>query len=268
MAEIRPMGTKGMELPPAAGNAVNPRHFMVRLNGDSVMGQRMDYYDHARAQTTVPIASIAGGNAQVIVTNRTNAATDRMVISKIFMEYPRQFDFGGVTNFKFELAPNPNGNYLEIVGFPITGSDVPVLYDLTNGQRYVPSGLSSTWRFRIAPSSVPRTMLMVSVAPVYVKTINSFEERQFVDYADPQRQGDFLIISNSLLTASSGPGDPVEEYRLYRSSPQGGGHKAAVYLMDQLEDQFAYGIHHSDPVGHVFRYEVKKQVKGDQPGAR
>src|SRR5690606_35419231 len=39
----------------AAGNAVNPRHFLVRLNGDSVMGLRMDYYDYAKAQTTVPI---------------------------------------------------------------------------------------------------------------------------------------------------------------------------------------------------------------------
>lgn len=226
----------------AAGNAVNPRHFLVRLNGDSIMGQRMDYYDHARAVSNVPLASIAGGTAQITVTNRTNAGNDRMVISKVFLEYPRQFDFGGATNFKFELPASPVGNYLEIVGFPVTGADQPVLYDLTNGQRYMPGGLSTTWRFRITPSAVPRTMLFVSVAPTYLKTINSLTERQFINYAEPQRQGDFLLITNSLLTGESGPEDPVEDYRLYRSSPQGGSHKAAVYLIDQLEDQFGLGI--------------------------
>ena len=51
-----------------------------------------------------------------------------------------------------------------------------------------------------------------------------------------------LIISNKKLKNSTNGIDNVEEYRKYRSSNQGGGFNAKTYYIDELNDQFAYGM--------------------------
>ncbi|MFN4315886.1 MAG: C25 family cysteine peptidase [Chitinophagaceae bacterium] len=226
----------------AAGNAINQRYFRVALNGDSIMGQQMDYYSDARAVRTLPVSAIASGSAQVAITNRSTGSADRMVLSKISIEYPRIFDFGAAARFAFELPASAVGNYIEINNFPTTGADLPVLYDLTNGQRYSPTTTAAPFRFRLTASATKRSLVMVSVAPVYVTSINQLTERNFVNYLAPEQQGNFLMIASALLTAATGSYDPVEEYRQYRSSAEGGSYNAKVYLIDQLEDQFAFGI--------------------------
>lgn len=74
-----------------------------------------------------------------------------MVIAQTELLYPRQFNF--VANNFFELPANAAGNYLEITGFNF-GSVSPVLYDLTNGKRYV-ADISNAPMVKIvlAPSS-------------------------------------------------------------------------------------------------------------------
>ena len=226
----------------AAGNAVNQRSFRVLLNGDSVLGSQMDYYDQAKAFTEVATSRLSSGTAQIIVGNRGTGSADRMVVEMISLQYPRNFDFAGFTQMDFTLPGNMAGNYLEITGFPGTGANPPILMDLTNGKRYVATTAAAPFKYRLEPSSVERRLVMAAVAPSYVKTITSLKQVQFVDYSLPSNQGDYLMIANALLTAASGSGDPVEEYRQYRSSGVGGGYNAKVYLIDQLEDQFAFGI--------------------------
>jgi hypothetical protein len=58
-----------------------------------------------------------------------------MVVHQIEVTYPRQFNFG-MLQLEFALPANTTGNYLEITGFD-HGGVAPVLYDLTNGKRYV-----------------------------------------------------------------------------------------------------------------------------------
>jgi hypothetical protein len=121
----------------AAGNAVNPRYFRIKLNGDSIYSQNMDYYDYAKATIPVTIAQLNKSLAATIeITNMCASAGDRMVASRFELIYPRQFNFGGFSNFFFELPATSTGNYLQIAGFT-NGSVAPVLYDLTNGKRYV-----------------------------------------------------------------------------------------------------------------------------------
>ncbi|MEP7279196.1 MAG: C25 family cysteine peptidase, partial [Bacteroidota bacterium] len=55
-------------------------------------------------------------------------------------------------------------------------------------------------------------------------------------------QGNYLIISNPLLYNGANGVNPVDEYRIYRSSANGGGYNANVFDIDELVDQFAFGI--------------------------
>ena len=226
----------------AAGSAVNPRNFRVRLNGDSILGQTMDYYDYSKVSRSVPVSLISSGSANFQVTNLCAAPGDRMVIGQIEFTYPRQFHFGAASNFYFELPANTAGNYLEIAGFTYSGG-APVLYDLTNGKRYeANTGTASLLKIVLQPSAVDRQLVLVSEALANIKQITAFQQRNFIDYKLATNQGDFLIITHSLLAGNAGGIDPVEDYRIYRSSANGGGYNAKVYLIDQLEDQFGFGI--------------------------
>lgn len=225
-----------------SGNAMNQRNFRVSLNGDSIYGQSLDYYEYGKTGKAVPVSMIASNTANIQVTNRGVIPDDRMVIATVELWYPRKFNFGGASNFPFVLPANTAGNYLEITGFNFSGT-APVLYDLTNGRRYVVD-ISNPALLKVVlqPSSADRQLVLVSEAAGAPKTVTSLEQRNFINYEAAQNQGDFLIITNSLLTGASGGGDPVEDYRQYRSFAEGGAYNAKVYLIDQLVDQYAYGI--------------------------
>ncbi len=225
----------------ASGNALNPRQFEIKVNSTLVSTETMDFFDYKKAQVSFATGLISSGAANVEVKNITTLPNDRMVIGKTELLYARQFNFGGANIFSFELAANTSGNYLEISGFNHGGTG-PVLYDMTNGKRYI-GDVSNPSLVKVAlePSSVSRKLLLMNFS--YPGTpVTSLQQRNFIDYSISANQGDYLIISHPYLMTTAGGSNPVEEYRNYRSSAAGGGHSAKIYLIDELIDQFGYGI--------------------------
>ena len=49
-----------------------------------------------------------------------------------------------------------------------------------------------------------------------------------------------MITHPSLYSSSKG--NPIQQYATYRSSADGGGYKVGIYDIDELVDQFAFGI--------------------------
>ncbi|MBS1654526.1 MAG: hypothetical protein JSU05_06765, partial [Bacteroidetes bacterium] len=226
----------------AAGDAINPRTFRIRVNGDSLVGRQMDYFDYAKIDTTFNGGLLGAGFVIVDVTNQSAISTDRMVVAKCEIVYPRQFNFGGLNNFVFTLPANAAGNYLQITNFNY-GSTAPVLYDITNGTRYVADiSTPSTVKIQLQPSAVERTLVLVSEDASNITAINSLQTRNFIDYSTTANKGNYLIISNSALLSASDGSNPVEDYRAYRSSAAGGSYNSKIYLIDQLVDQFGLGI--------------------------
>jgi hypothetical protein len=227
-----------------SGNAVNLRPVRIRVNGDSILGREMDYFDYTKIDTAVALSHLLSSPsaATIEIANQSLVGTDRMVVHKVELTYPRQFDFGGGASFAFTMPANANGNYLQITDFSY-GSVAPVLYDLTNGQRYVTDiSTPSFIKVVLAPSAVDRKLLLVSEGPSNISFITNFQTRNFVDYSQAANQGDYLIISHpSLYTSSSGT-NYVDAYRGYRSSPAGRSFNAKIYNIDELVDQFGLGI--------------------------
>ncbi len=222
----------------AAGNAINARYFRVTVNLDSVAKVDVNYYDYVRATIPLTIAQLSSGSVYIELTNRSTGV-DRLVFNQCELSYARIFNFGGASSFPFELPANPSGNYLEIANFG--GAGTPVLIDITNNQRYVVDASNpALLKVVLQPSATPRKLVLISSNTF--NDVTSFEQRNFINYGLAANQGDFLIITNSIFTNATPGGDPVEEYRQYRSSSTGGGFNTKVYLIDQLVDQFAYGI--------------------------
>ncbi|GAA4748533.1 C25 family cysteine peptidase [Flavisolibacter ginsenosidimutans] len=231
------------------GNATHPsRRYRITLNGDSVLGGAVPYLNSSTDQATFNLSQLSSGNAALAVTNLSDPCTiapciniDRLVVHKIEMTYPRQFNFGGEVNFEFNLPASAAGNYLEISNFS-GGGTAPVLYDLTNGKRYVGEISGSLVKFALQSSAVTRSLVLVSEAASNIASIDALQSRNFINYAATANQGDYLIVSNSALFNGANGSNPVDDYRAYRASAQGGGYNAKIYLEDQLADQFGFGI--------------------------
>ena len=226
----------------ATGNAINPRNFLVRINGDSIARIIMDYFDYVKAVVPVNLSLISGGTANISVLNQAGDPTDRMAMAQIELVYPHQFNFESARRFYFELPANANGNYLEISNFNYNGV-APALFDITNGKRYIGDITNpSLIKFALLPSAVNRKLVLLAIDPGNVDNVSSLQQRNFVNFSQAANQGNYLIISNPLLTAGANGSNPVEDFRAYRSSSAGGSYNAKIYMIDELVDQFAFGI--------------------------
>ena len=223
----------------ACGNALNARQFQVKINGTQVAVITMDFFDCVKANIPVTVGDISSGAASVDVINNCPTPNDRMVIARTELTYARLFNFSGADRFEFTLPANAAGNYLEISGFTHNGIS-PVLYDFTNGQRYVCDiSNPSLVKVVVQPSATGRKLLLVSQHSSVPGAITTFQPRTFTNYALPANQGNYLLISHPALMNGANSSNPVEEYKAYRSSAAGGSHNAKIYLIDELVDQFA-----------------------------
>jgi hypothetical protein len=79
-------------------------------------------------------------------------------------------------------------------------------------------------------------------------------QRNFLNFATASNQGDYLIISNKILIGNDANGT-VQQYAAYRNSSEGGGYNGKIYDIDELVDQFAYGIkQHPLSIKNFLRY--------------
>lgn len=226
-----------------AGNAPNQRDYTADLNNTPIAGGKISAFE-ARVDnnSSVPLSVLTSNNALIRITNKSSNVNDRIVSGFIELTYPRQFDFDNQLSFAFTLGSSVSSKYLEITNFNAGGA-VPVLYDLTNFRRYVADvSAPGKMRFVVLPSSAPANFVLVSQGPAAATAITTFQQRNFTDYHAPANQGDYLIITHATLQVPFSGTNQVEQYRAYRSSVQGGGFNAKIYDIEQLVDQFGYGI--------------------------
>jgi hypothetical protein len=238
-----------------SGNATNPRNYRVNINGDSTIGGPVNYFNELVDSTFFPVSRIAGGSANIVLYNNSIYSSDRMVAHRYEMTYPRQFNFGGASNFEFALPAATTGQYLQITNFS-NGTAAPVLYDLTNGLRLVANtDIAGQFQFVLPASATERRLVLVRGDGSTVSQVGAMQSRTFTDYTQSQNTADYLIISNPLLAAGSGGSNPLEAYRAYRSSVAGGSYNAKIFYFQDLVDQFAFGIkNHPIAIVNFLRY--------------
>jgi len=240
-----------------AGTADNVRNVQVSVNGAVVADTTINSFYDLQAARPVPLSDISSNSARILFTNNSSVTADRVVGSFYELTYPRQFDFGGQANFSFQLPARSAGYLLNIANFSISGSATPVLYDLTNGLRYTGVVSGTTVSFALTGSTTTTDLVLVNEDPSTVTSVTTLTPKTFVNFASSSNQGNYLIITNPLLY-NDGTNDgvnPVNDYKAYRSSPAGGGWDAQVYDINELVDQFAFGIKkHPDAIQNFLRY--------------
>ncbi len=226
----------------SVGDAQNSRTVQVRLNGDSITTYQMDYINYVKLEEPADVNKIAGGYATVQIINKSSYGCDEMRVASIEITYPRTFNMGGASFFSIPLSASTTGRFLAFDHFN-HGGTAPVIYDVANGKRYVGDiSMADTAKFLLSPSQADYDLVITTQTGNYYKAISTIEKRNFVNYSKKTNQGNYLIISNPVLYNGPGGVNNVEKYRQYRATVNGGAYKTKVIDINELVDQFAWGV--------------------------
>lgn len=197
------------------------------LRTDSFDGWRMINTVH-----TLPTDVLSSGTAQ-LKWEGTGGPKDEVSIGYAKVRYPASPDADGETTLNFELEANGLPQYLEIADVNLSSA---VVYDLTNGLRIPVENIDGGLLRVLLPAANGLRQLAISAE----NEATLVDEVAATNLSLPDlNAADYVILTHSLLREE---GDPVQTYADYRSTPQGGGYSTAVVNIDDLFDQFAYGV--------------------------
>lgn len=180
------------------------------------------------------------------------ASNDRANISNIILTYPRRFDLLDTSFFQFNLTQSSLRRYIELENF--TGSNA-IAYDVQNAQRLVPDLASGNLARLALPGDIsPRQLVLANDAGI--RTVSAINKIDFVDYLEAD--ADFIFITHTTLRNPSNGADQVQEYANYRASQQGGGYDPIIVDVQQIYEQFAYGIDRHNIAIRNFGHYIKK----------
>ena len=207
-------------------------------------------YGVKNLEFSVPQAEIKP--VTVISVSSYGNSIDDHRIAYITLNYPRNFGFGYKNNFVFKIRESAQTIYLEIGKVP-AGTE-PLIYDLTNNLRIKGSVYGSTARFSLPPSSTERELVYCFENSAIIGVVK--KNVVFTDYR--QKKSDYLILSNSRFFLDKNNQNIVQEYADYRSSSIGGNYNASVIDIEEIYDQFAYGIdRHNIAIRNFSNYALK-----------
>ena len=167
----------------------------------------------------------------------TAEAYDYSSIGGMSLKYARQFNFGASKIFDFTIAAATSVKYVEITNFN-AGTSAPVLYDLTNNQRIQTTLENGLVKIALPPSVSERKLVLIATAEV-----QNVSTAKPVTFTDVKSDGGNYIMITPLKFLNDGTGkNYVQEYADYRSSAAGGNFKSKIVDIEQLYDQFAYGV--------------------------
>jgi hypothetical protein len=208
----------------------------ITLNGVGVHSEIFAGYRLEETTFEKPVNSLS--TSEQLNVSGMAGSNDRYAIAWASLIYPRQFNFDNQASFSFSIQPSGNRKLLEISQFQFSNS-APVLYDLTNFTRTITAVGSGLVRVALTPSSVSRHLLLVD--PVNgVRTVTTMQIVEFQDYRD--LDAEFIIVSHPVLFEDVDGSNPVQDYAAHRSAQRGGSYRTVVLSVEQLYDQFAYGI--------------------------
>jgi len=226
-----------------AGTADNPRTVQVTVNGIPIGDTAFSSFYDALSTWPVPSSVVNTGTVNIAIIDQSAVPSDLMRASIAELTYPRLFNFGGASNFTFQLPARSAGYLLNITNVPLAGA-TPVLYDLTHGYRYSAAISGSTLAFALPGTTTTTNFVLVNEDPGTVTNVTGFTTKTFENTSVAGNQSNYIIISNPLLyTDGTNDGvNPVNDYKAYRSSAVGGSFNVQVYDINDIIDQFGYGI--------------------------
>lgn len=199
-------------------------------------------YKTIHIQRNIPVIKLGNTNTHFSFTlpNDLGITADRNALSYIEIKYPHTTNLNNNNKFGFS-TPLFSGSKstLEISNLNILANDSVIAYDLKNNKRIVFAKTGLTFKAVINNSGEENNLFLSTGAQIInilsIEAVNkNLNPGVFTNFNTTQyNQSDYIIITHSSLISSA------NQYANYRNQS---GYKAIVIDIDQLYDQFSYGI--------------------------
>jgi len=226
-------------------------HLLIKSNDQVVIDQSFNGYHLQTYTFEKPAGTLLADNEKVKYEGVTGSA-DKYALAFAKMRYPRLFKFENLPAFTFQLDGNGAAQYLEIEEF--AGGTSPVIYDLTNNLRLEGVNQNNIYLCKL-PAAQGTRQLFAANPQTGVRSITTLLPVTFTDYS--QADYNFILLSHKNLFADANGNNWVQAYADYRASTEGGGYNPVVIDIQQVYDQFGYGIHrHPQSIRNLVAYAI------------
>jgi hypothetical protein len=223
----------------------NEQHNIVTsLNGNVVStashyGSKFFRVTHTSLNTTLLPA-----NTVTIDETGSGISSQQNILHHAELSYPRKFEFDNASTFYFVMEASATKKKID-VSLHNSLNTQPLLYDFTNNfiVKSTDPASATTRTFVLPASASKREMFICADDASSYRTVDQMSMINFANYS--QTEASYLIITNKRLMVDSNNVNWVEEYRRYRDqidNPTSGKYIARIFDIDQLYDQFAYGV--------------------------
>jgi flagellar hook assembly protein FlgD len=206
----------------------------IKVNGSLKIEEDFPWFALKKYTFKTPVNTI--NSIEQINVDGGTESNDRYALASINLAYPRSFNFQGSNTFSFNLEAGNTSQYLEVENFNISGE--VVLYNLSNQQRIQTLIEENLVKVKVPNDNQESKLLLQNVNSGWQPA--TLSPVSFINYG--ATNSDFIILSNKKLYDDGQGNNRVQEYADYRSSAAGGNYNVSVVEIQQLYDQFAYGI--------------------------
>lgn len=241
-----------------AATGIDVHRTQLSVNSASIADDVYGGYSVRRYDFAVP--GLTASNS-IVVTAAGTGINDRQRLSLIRCDYARQPILTGLTRAFFQVNDEPAGDrVIGIKGFSTSSLD-PILYDLTNNKRILGIRSGDSVFFRLNYEAAGAQLYLHSASTSVILNYLTFKPVQFTDFSDPAKQGNFVMLVHPLLRRSADSIDWVEMYREHRASPAGGNWRAITVDINEVYDQFGYGIRKHPMAIRQFAHFITEQFE-------
>lgn len=232
---------KSVVLGASRSSSFSPDHqLQIKFNSITFPDTTFNGYEANKFTYGIPIGALSATNPVLFTSVNPGLWTsNRTVVSYINVKYPHDLNLEGNSNFTMYVPENSTQTK---TFFPLTNfnsSGTIHLYDLTNAKRIKVVG-DATVDSVLIPDSGGIEKKCFITSDGFIPLVSSITPvsptAQFVDYGSMLLDSAYIIVTHkSLMTSAT-------NYQTYRSSAAGGFNNVLLADIDQLYDQFAYGI--------------------------
>jgi len=206
--------------------------------GDTEIDEVLTTQDSAHTFVyEVDLEELSSGQVKVsltgTLTNSEGVINDKNHVSMATVKYPRAFVMDGADIRTIVMPASATARYIELVG------GTPWILDLTNGTKILTEQIGQDKVGFIILASDQETVLQLPASDDAVKSPKEIALRNFIAYDDVMT--DYILITSEMLR-NQGSIDQALAYDEYRSSAIGGNYNTTVANVEQLYDQYAYGV--------------------------
>lgn len=205
---------------------------IVRLTAEFQKGETKQYNIALEENT------IANGNTAIKVESY-QSSSDKNTIANSVLRYAREFDFENNNKFQIKLPASNQSKYFEFSNFDLSAN--VTIIDITNGVKYTPVVEDDLIKLIIPASSEAITLNILSESAT--KVVDIIENASMIDYSQMDNV-EYVIYSSTAFDKNNSDGvNYLRAYADHRASLNGGSLNPAIVFVEDLYNQFGYGIH-------------------------